>query len=163
MFTFDANYKTMRNQKRLLIEQLDRKLEPFIGIEEILVPNKGWIHSIRTTLNMTLEQLGKKLNITKQGVKRIEKSEASGTITLNSMREIGKALEMKFVYGFKPVDGSIEKLIDKKAHSLAERIVLRTHHNMMLENQETNEANIKKAIRELSHEIKQEMRKAIWD
>jgi len=153
----------MRNQKKLLVEQLDRKLKPFFGIEKIQVPDKGWIHSIRTTLNMTLEQLGQKLNITKQGVKRIEESEASGTITLKSLKEVGTALEMKFVYGFVPLYSSIEKLIDQKAQKLAEKIVLRTNHNMMLENQGTDKESIKRAIQELTIEIKQEMRKSIWD
>ena len=75
----------MRNQRKLLIDQLDRKLKPFSGTESIIVPDNGWINSIRTNINMTLEQLGKKLNITKQGVNRIEKSEAAGTITINSI------------------------------------------------------------------------------
>ena len=64
----------MRNQRNLLIEQLDRKLLPFKGSEKVIIPEKGWINTIRTTINMTLEQLGNKLNITKQGVKRIEES-----------------------------------------------------------------------------------------
>ena len=87
----------MRNQRKLLLEQLDRKLKPFLGSEVIIIPESGWINTIRTTLNMTLEQLGKKLNMTKQGVKRIEESESAGTITLKSLKEVGNALEMKFV------------------------------------------------------------------
>lgn len=153
----------MRNQKKLIVEQLDRKLKPFIGAEKIQVPYKGWIHSIRTALNMTLEQLGKKLKITKQGVKRIEESEASGAITLKLLKEVGTTLEMKFVYGFIPFHGSIEKLIDQKAQILAEKIVLRTNHNMMLENQGTNKESLKRAIQELTIEIKQEMKKSLWD
>lgn len=66
---------------------------------------------------MTLEQLGKKLNITKQGVKRMEDSESAGTITLNSLKEIGNAFEMKFVYGFVPIDGSVDSLIVRKSRN----------------------------------------------
>ena len=153
----------MRNQKRLLVEQLDRRLEPFFGMEKIPVPDKGWIYNIRTSLNMTLEQLGHKLSITKQGVRRIEAREASGTITLKSLKGIGTALEMKLIYGFIPIHGSVEKLIDQKAKKLAEKIVLRTNHNMMLENQEADTKNIERAIQELTIKIKQEMRKSIWD
>jgi len=153
----------MRNQRKLLIEQLDRKLKPFSGCEMVIVPNNGWINTIRKTLNMTLEQLGKKLNMTKQGVKRIEESEAAGTLTINSLREAGNALEMKFVYGFIPYDGTIDSLLDRKSKILAEKIILRTNHNMMLENQEIDKANLKNAIEELSTEIKYELKKAIWD
>ncbi len=44
----------MRNKKTLLIEQLDQKLQPFQETVTILVPEKGWINAIRTTLNMTM-------------------------------------------------------------------------------------------------------------
>ena len=153
----------MRNQRKLLIEQLDRKLKPFSDSESIIVPNSGWINTIRTTLNMTLEQLGKKLNMTKQGVKRIEESEAAGTLTINSLKEVGNALEMKFVYGFIPLYGSINSLLDRKSRILAEKIILRTNQNMMLENQEIDKTNLRNAIDDLSKEIKVELKKAIWD
>jgi len=60
----------MRNKHKLLIEQLDQKLHPFAETRKILVPQRGWINTIRTSLNMTMAQLGAKLNITRQGVKR---------------------------------------------------------------------------------------------
>ena len=153
----------MRNQRKLLIEQLDRKLRPFLGSEMIIIPDNGWINTIRTTINMTLEQLGKKLNMTKQGAKRIEESEAAGTITIKSLKEVGNALEMKFVYGFVPMDGSIDSLIDRKARILAEKIILRTNHNMMLEDQEIEKGNLENAIEDLSREIKTGLKKTLWD
>jgi predicted DNA-binding mobile mystery protein A len=107
--------------------------------------------------------LGKKLNMTKQGAKRIEESEAAGTITIKSLKEVGNALEMKFVYGFVPMDGSIDSLIDRKARILAEKIILRTNHNMMLEDQEIEKGNLKNAIEDLSREIKLGLKKTLWD
>ena len=62
----------MRNKRKLLIEQLDQKLQSFSESRKVLVPERGWINTIRTTLNMTMAQLGAKLNITRQGVKKIE-------------------------------------------------------------------------------------------
>lgn len=153
----------MRNQRILLVEQLDRKLKPFKGSELVIIPNRGWINTIRTTLNMTLEQLGEKLNMTKQGVKRIEESESAGTTTLNSLKKVGNALEMKFVYGFIPYDGSIDSLLDRKSRALAEKIIFRTSHNMMLEDQEIDKEKLKKALEDLTKEIKSELKKTIWD
>ncbi len=153
----------MRNQRKILIEQLDRKLSLFLGSETVIIPDNGWINTIRTTINMTLEQLGKKLNMTKQGAKRIEESEAAGTITIKSMKEVGNALEMQFVYGFVPKDGSIDSLLNRKARILAEKIILRTNHNMMLEDQEIEKENLNNAIDELSKEIKRELKRIIWD
>ncbi|MCM4169591.1 hypothetical protein KCTC52924_00372 [Arenibacter antarcticus] len=153
----------MRNKKQLLLEQLDQKLKPFRKTEMVLVPDRGWINTIRTALNMTMAQLGAKINITKQGVKRIEESEAKGSISINSLKEIGNALELKLVYGFVPKDGTFDNLIDIKAEKLAKKIVLRTNQNMTLEDQGIGDENIRKSIKELSHEIKREMRKSLWD
>ena len=153
----------MRNQKKLLIEQLDRKLLPFNEVKNILIPERGWIHTIRSTYNMTLKQLGSRLKITSQGVKDIEARELSGSISIKSLREVGKALEMQFVYGFVPIQDSVENFIELKARKLAEKIVIRTSHNMKLENQETSEESIKNAIDELSKELYREINKSLWD
>ncbi len=153
----------MRDKKKLLIEQLDQKLEPFQKTELILVPDKGWINTIRIALNMTMSQLGEKLNITRQGVKKIEESESKGTISINSLKEIGKSLDLKFVYGFVPKDGSIDNFISLKAENLARKIVQRTNQNMRLENQGIGDKKINESIKDLADQIKREMRKSLWD
>ena len=153
----------MRNQKKMLIEQLDRKLEPFHEIQKIAVPEAGWINNIRLALGITLEQLGNKLNMSRQGIKKIEERESMGSITLNSLKEVGKALDMNFVYGFVPIDGSVKNLVDIKARNLAEKIFSRTNQNMKLENQEISKEQSSQAIEELADAIKREMRKSLWD
>ena len=153
----------MYNHKKLLLEQLDRKLKPFKLIEKIQIPQKGWINTIRKSLNMTLEQLGRKLNMTRQGVKKIEEREACGSITIKRLKEVAKELDMKFVYGFVPNHASVEEMVDLKAKKLAQKIVLRTNQNMKLENQGNRKAQIIMRIEELSNEIKREMKKSLWD
>jgi predicted DNA-binding mobile mystery protein A len=153
----------MRNKRKLLIEQLDQKLQPYSQTRKILVPERGWINTIRTTLNMTMAQLGSKLNITRQGVKRIEESEANGTITLNSLKDIANAMDLKLVYALVPKNGNIDDLIQIKAETLAQKIVLRTNQNMKLEDQGIGDEKIAKTIKELADEIKREMRKSLWD
>ncbi|MEB8330197.1 mobile mystery protein A [Flavobacteriaceae bacterium KMM 6897] len=153
----------MRNKKKLLIEQLDQKLAKFKDAGMVLVPQKGWINTIRTTLNMTRDQLGTKLDLTKGAIQKIEEREATGQITINKLRGVGKALEMQFVYGFVPKDGTIENLINSRAEKLARKIVLRTNQNMKLEDQGISDNRIKESIIELSNEIKREMRKSLWD
>ena len=147
----------------MLIEQLDRKLLPFVEAGKIEIPDKGWIYVLRNTLNMTLEQLGRKLKMTRQGVKRIENSEASGTITINLLREVGRAMDMKLVYGFVPNHGSISNLIDHKSYELAKKIIRRTDQTMLLEDQATGEEYLNAAVEELAVKIRQEMRRSIWD
>jgi len=153
----------MRNIRKLLIEQLDQKLLNFESAGKVNLPQKGWINTIRIALNMTREQLGFKLGSTKGAIQKIEEREAAGQITLNKLRGVGKALDMKFVYGFVPVDGSIENLINKRAEQLARKIVLRTNQNMRLEDQGISNNKINDSIIDLANEIKREMRKSLWD
>lgn len=146
-----------------MIEQLDQKLKPFLKTKLVLVPERGWINTIRTTLNMTLAQLGAKLNITRQGVKKIEESEANGTITIKAMKEVAAAMDMKFVYALVPKDGNIDQLIQGKAEKLAQKIVLRTNQNMKLEDQGIGDDKMKETIKNLANEIKREVKKSLWD
>ena len=153
----------MRSKQKLLIEQLDQKLQPFSATRKVLVPERGWINTVRTTLNMTMAQLGTKLSITRQGVRRIEESEANGGITLNSLKDVANAMDLKLVYALVPKSGTINDLIQIKAEKLAQKIVLRTNQNMKLEDQGIGDEKIAKTINELAQEIKREMRKSLWD
>ena len=129
----------------------------------MVVPPTGWLKAVRVSLGMSLQQLADKLSITKQSVQEIELREKEGAITLKSLRETANALDMHLVYGLVPKDGSIEKLIDRKAKELATRIVLRTSNTMKLEDQENTQQRLKKAIEERTAVIKNELPKMLWD
>ena len=153
----------MRSKKRLLLEQLDRKTASFENVSNIQTPAKGWVYTVRTALNMTLDQLGKKLNITKQGVLKLEKNEAAQSITLKSLHEIAEALDLKLVYGFVPKSGSFDQLVEEKARELAKKVVQRTHQNMLLEDQAIYGDRLDRAIEDLTQELKQQLSREIWD
>lgn len=152
----------MRN-KSLQVQQLDSKMLRFANLQKVPVPPTGWIKAIRTTLGISLLQLGNKLSITKQSVQDIERRENDGSITLKALREAAKALDMQLVYGFVPEDGSLVELIDRKAKALAGKVVLRTSNSMKLEDQENSQQRIEKSIEERTIAIKNEMPKALWD
>jgi predicted DNA-binding mobile mystery protein A len=135
----------------------------FATLKQVATPPTGWIKAIRTTLGMSMQQLGNKLNITKQAILDIEKREKDGFITIKSLKEIARALDMQLVYGFVPNDGSLDALIEKRATELATKIVLRTNNTMKLEDQGITNERIKKAIKERAEEIKNEMPKILWD
>ncbi|HOX77705.1 MAG TPA: mobile mystery protein A [Bacteroidales bacterium] len=150
------------NQK-LIIEQVDRKLQPFKSLDAMVVPPKGWINTVRTALRMSLRQLGNRLNISPQSVKELENREANGSLTIKSLKEAGLALNLRLVYGFIPMDGSIEKMIEARAFEVAREIVARTSQSMKLENQENKEERLKKAIEMKAREIMDNMPKYLWE
>jgi predicted DNA-binding mobile mystery protein A len=149
--------------RKLMVEQLDRKLAKLHVLEEVEVPSKGWINAIRTTLNMSLVQLAKRLNKTSVSVKEIEEREQNKTITLKKLIEVGEALDLRLVYGFLPKESSIETMIEKRAEQLAREIVMRTSQTMKLEEQENTEERLQQAIKDRAEILKQEMPKHLWD
>lgn len=151
------------NSKKLQIDQLESRIALFSSARKLPNPPTGWVRAVRSALGMTLQQLANKMSITKQSVQEIEKREKSGSITIRSLREVARALDMELVYGFVPIDGSLEKYIDKKARILADKIVSRTSHSMYLEDQENSKQRIEKAIKDRTAKIKQELPKALWD
>lgn len=149
--------------KKLLIEQLDKKLEKFSLLKEANMPPRGWINAIRTAMNMSLVQLAKRLKKTSVSVKEIEEREQNKTITLNKLMEVAEKLDLQFVYALLPKESSIEKIIEKRALQVAREIVMRTSHSMKLEEQENKEERLQKAIKDRAEQIKQEMPKYLWD
>src|SRR5690606_28716623 len=103
------------------------------------------------------------LGVTPQGAEAIEKREKEGTITLKSLEEAGKALNMKLVYGFVPMDGSIEKTIENRARELALKIVGTTSNTMALEDQQNTNERLKKAVDEKTRQLVYEMPRHLWD
>lgn len=152
----------MRNNK-LQLQQLNEKLDKLIGLHHLIVPPIGWIKAIRIGIGMSMEQLGKKLSITKQAVMDIEKREKDGAITIRSMQEIAKVMDMKFVYGFVPNAGSLDQMIERRALEMATKIVQRTSTTMKLEDQLNSNERIEKAIKERAAEIINKTPKILWD
>ena len=149
--------------KSLQLQQLNNKMLGFAPLKQVAIPPTGWIKAIRTALGMSMQQLGNKLAISKQGILDIENREKEGSITIKSLKEIGRVLDMQLVYGFVPNNGSLDALIEKRAIELATKIVMRTSNTMKLEDQGNSNERIKKAITERAAEIKNKTPKILWD
>jgi predicted DNA-binding mobile mystery protein A len=154
----------MKNYKQqLIIQQTDQKLAVFIPLRSTVIPSKGWINTVRTSLKMSLRQVGIRLKISSQSVKEIEEREAAGTITLNSLRDAANAMDLQLVYGFVSKHDTLEQMIEKRAKEFATEIVMRTNTTMTLEDQQNSKERIEKAIAQKTVEIKFEMPKYLWD
>jgi predicted DNA-binding mobile mystery protein A len=151
------------NKQHLLLQQADKKLDHFKHLKSTVIPPKGWINTFRIALKMSLRQLGNRLRISPQSVKEIEVREANGTITLNSLRDVANAMDLKLVYGFVSKHESLEQMIEKRANELAIEIVMRTNATMTLEDQQNSKERIEQAVTQKTAEIKFEMPKYLWD
>lgn len=148
--------------KKLQIEQLDRKMKPYKRLSALSF-TESWIKTVRLSLGMSLEQLGKRMGIAAQSVREMEQREKNGTISLKSLGEAAKALDLDLVYGLATKDKSLEKMIEDRAVKLASKVVGRTHRTMSLEAQQNSPARLKKAVKARAMEIINHDRKRLWD
>lgn len=146
-----------------LLSQMEQKLQAFVKLKTQVQPAAGWIYGIRTALGMSMRQLGNRLNISPQSIKETEQREQDGTITINKLKEVARALDMQLVYGFIPEEGSLDEIINKRAEELARKIVMRTSANMRLENQEISAEKLERFIKERAEEFKKQLPKILWD
>lgn len=153
----------LNNSKLILLRQLDDKLLSFKSLIKVKPNSKGWINLIRTTLNISQVQLANKLKVSAPAIADLEKREAEGAITLKALKEAGEALNLKLVYGFVPMDGSLEKMVEDRAKKQASKIIKRTSVTMKLEDQENSQSRLNEALEELTNDIKREMPKSLWD
>lgn len=147
---------------KLRVQQLDKQLaqlpRPFPE-----PPSVGWIATVRKALGMTLKTLGTRMGMTAEGAKRLELREADGSLSLQLLSRAAEALDMRLVYALVPKDGSLAKLIERRALAMATDIVMRTHQTMKLEGQAISEERLKEAIAEKADELRREMPKQLWD
>ncbi len=114
-------------------------------------PPKGWVRAVRDALGMSGAQLGRRMGVTAQSVADLEKSEASGTIQLKTLRRVAEALDCVVVYALLP-RSSLEDMVQGRAREIARKELVRIAHTMDLEaqglSQEKREEQIETFIRD---------------
>ena len=154
----------MKNLKvQFFLDETQDKLNPFSVLKSEIKPDNGWVNAIRVSIKMSLRQLGERLHITPQGVRDLEKREKEGAITINTLKEVGRVLDMDLVYGFISRHNSLEDMIEERAREIAEEVVLKTRQNVQLDNSRKYENDIKKAIQQKTYEISSKMPSNLWD
>lgn len=124
----------MKDKDFLRIHQLEDTLRPFRRVARATTPHGGWIKGIREALGMTNVQLAKRAHRVPQTIEDIQKSEANGTIQLNTLRELAQALNCTVVYAVvpaKPLAEMLRQQAEEKARSRLRTIA----HSMRLEDQ----------------------------
>lgn len=150
-------------QAIITLKQLDKKIKLFSGLKDETLPTSGWVYSISRSINMSLRQLSERLSITPQSVKEIEEREKKGTVSLNVLRKVAAALDMKFVYGFIPNAETLDKMIEERAEKIARQIVERTSISMSLEDQKISDESLENNIKVKTEELKRKLPRMLWD
>lgn len=102
---------------------------------------------------MSASQLARRLGLTRQAVAQMERSEADGSIRLDTLRRAAAALDCELVYALVP-KASLEQVVDQRARSLAWRTAQITRRTMSLEDQSGGAEDEEFLVGELAEELK---------
>jgi len=115
-------------------QQLDQKLKFWQPLRTQEVPARGWIRAIRSSLGLTAVALAKRLGVTPASVADLERSEASGTVSLNTLRKAATAMDCDLVYAIVPRT-SLEAILEQRAAEKAQTMMGGVGQSMTLEAQ----------------------------
>lgn len=82
--------------------ELDSQFREFAKLQASAAPRIGWVKTVRLALGMNSETLGRRIGISPQGVRQLEKSEADGSISLNTLAKIADGLNCDVRYVLVP-------------------------------------------------------------
>ncbi len=153
----------MRAQDRAAARrQLDKRLTILQNPEALTPPPRGWVKAIRDALGMTAEQLGARLGVSQVRALALEKAEASGSVTLDSLERAARALDCRLVYALVPRK-PLEELVEERAAERARKQLQTTRHSMALEAQPVDAAEEDAQLIRLTQELMNTAGSALWE
>jgi predicted DNA-binding mobile mystery protein A len=145
----------------LKLEQTEELIRPFRRLSRTQSARGGWVRAIREALGMSGAQLAARLNVTRQTIKDLEHSEATGKITLDSLNKLAAALGCRVVYGLVP-EKPLEEMQRDRAGNIAESLLKPVSHSMKLEAQAIGERDEQRQRERLIEGLMQGDPKKLW-
>ena len=144
-------------------KQFDERLDMLRAIADLATrPPRGWVRAIRETLGMTTRQLGKRLRVSQPRIIKLEQSEATGAVTLDSLQRAAEALGCRLVYALVPLK-PLDEMIEERVSSIAEKQLTSVEQTMRLEAQGvTNKARREEARQQIVKEVLRRPAR-LWD
>ena len=153
----------MRPKDRAIARKsLDQRLNLLRDSTVFARPPRGWVKAIREALGMTAAQLGARVGVSRPRIYEIEKSEISGSLSLDSLQRVANAMDCQLVYALVPRK-PLDKLAQDKALKLATERLRNTAHSMTLEDQSVDAKNQAQHLQNLATEILEASGSALWD
>lgn len=149
--------------KNLSIPLLDDALEGYRKAASTPPPAGGWVKAIRQAIGMTKEQLAQRLDLSPSTINTLERSEARGRITLESLQRLAQGMDCHMVYAIVPNDGkTLDEIVRRRAEAMASKQLARVSHSMRLEEQGLNEKQEKRQLARLVEALMSGSRRRLW-
>ena len=156
----------MNNKKQKTLNQreiIDKKLMKWLSLRTDPIPRSGWLKAIRGSLGISSSQLADLIGINQANITRLEKREAKGTASFESVNRAAQAMNCKIIYAIVPDnnDQSLEDIITEKSDNLAQKTLEKLEHTMKLEKQSSGVSP--SDIKKLSDELKINLDPRLWE
>lgn len=148
--------------KHLIRTQYQAKLESLNALPALARPREGWVRTLRKALGMSIPQLASRLALGKAQISQIERVETEDRITLKQLRRVADALDCDLQYVFVPRK-PIAEMVREQARQKAQRLVHKTHIQMMLEAQQLPPDQLQAQIEAETERLLREMPRDLWD
>ncbi|MDQ3234829.1 MAG: helix-turn-helix domain-containing protein [Pseudobdellovibrionaceae bacterium] len=135
----------------LSIQQAERRFKELRRVLPHMKVKGGWIAYVRHTIGMTFANLAKVTDLSISTVQQMEKREAKGQVTLQTLEKIAQAMNCELMYAFVPKQPINEYLKDK-AHEKATQLIKQADIHMLLEDQRVEEP-LKDRVARLAEEL----------
>lgn len=134
-----------RDARHKARQRIDERLLTLKPVSQYAMPPRGWVRAIRDALGMTRVQFAMRLGISPQSADALERSEAMGTVKIQTLRRAAEALDCTLVYALVPKK-TLENAVSERARAIAMRDLGRISHTMKLEAQQTGDAGLEERI-----------------
>jgi predicted DNA-binding mobile mystery protein A len=136
---------------------LDKRLVAWRNLPP--APHRGWVRALREALGMSSADLASRLGVSRQAILQMERSEADGSIRLETLRRAAEAMDCRLVYALVPNE-PLEETIDRRARMLAVEELSHARNTMALEDQAVETGDDEWLVDELADELKKSRR--LW-
>jgi predicted DNA-binding mobile mystery protein A len=113
--------KMMREGAR---QELERQMRPFRRARKNGRPAEGWLRAVRLASGMSTKQIARVMEFTPKMVFQMERSEQKGTISLDRLGQMARAMECDLVYGLV----SWHRSLEDRAMELVEQTLWRKRY-----------------------------------
>lgn len=144
---------------RARLRQLDELLET---LSVPARPAHGWVKTLREALGMTQKQLGRRLEMTPQGVSELERQESTGKINLDTLSKAAEQMGCGVQYVLVP-KSTLNDVVERQARKRAREKLLGINASQSLEDARLSNEQMQRSVDDLANELKLERARDLWD
>ena len=99
-------------------QRLDEALLGFRVAQKAEGATEGWLRAIRQAAGFSVDEVARRLGVSRREIFRLEKAEKESRIQLGSLRQAAGALDCELVYALAPRKGTLRDLADTQKAAL---------------------------------------------